>query len=145
MLPKSFGNIVRDIAEYRTYLETEVASRHGGSISVVQAGLIQTACRWERRAALCLRWFRELEKAGAKQMELEYFDHRLCLASESRNKCLESLGLSANCYSTTTSGGLLERLRQARVVDATTTTSITSTPPADEPAAATAPAPNQQE
>src|SRR5665213_1720296 len=90
MLPAGARYIGRRIIKFSDFLTTTMHERTG-EVSVYAAALIQTACRHESRASLLTKWLRD-----EKDLPL---NERLAVlkeignASDSRDKCLKSLGL----------------------------------------------------
>lgn len=65
--------------------------------SVYEAALIQSACRHERRASLCERWLRLAEDAGELDLSTKLQLQRdIGNATDSRDKCLERLGVNTS-------------------------------------------------
>lgn len=95
-LPKSMARVERQTAAFRRLLESTVIEVHG-SIDLVAAALIQTACRWERHSLLALRWLREHELPEAKRLNPDQrlaYSTAIATASEKRDKAIERLKLT---------------------------------------------------
>ena len=63
-----------------------------GEVSLTDAGIIQSAMRWERHAALSQR-FLTVEHATLKPDQLLQFSREIAKASDERDKAIQSLGL----------------------------------------------------
>lgn len=89
--PKGAAYIGRELADLRRETEAAVLDRHG-SVSILGAALIQSATRHEGRARLLQRYMRsegDLPLHDRIQLLRE-----ISAASDSRDKCLERLGLT---------------------------------------------------
>lgn len=92
-LPKDCKYIETRLNAFRRKLEDCVlASKR--EVNVTDAAYIQTALRWERHAALALRW---LTKAGEalKPADRLHFSREIAKASAERDKALSMLQLDA--------------------------------------------------
>lgn len=92
-LPKGMRKVELAALSFRKALEAAVADRHG-CISLVHALAVNTAARWERHAALCLRWLREHEKELTHGERLAY-SREIAQASGYRDKAVAQLRLDA--------------------------------------------------
>jgi len=91
-LPKGASYVRRLLGQFERHLREAVQEREG-EIRTYHAALIQTACRHEGRAQLLTRWIREADdklKLTDKVAVLK----EIGAASDSRDKCLERLGLN---------------------------------------------------
>ena len=77
-------------------LETAVMDRKG-EISLFDAGLVQTAMRWERHALLAQRWLKK-EAANMTHSDRLAFSREVARASESRDRALKELGLARTSH-----------------------------------------------
>lgn len=98
VLPKGFARIERNVGAFRRGLEEQVLAIHG-EIDLINAAVINTACRWERHSQMCLRWLKVGCEAVAESERLSAdqrlnFSRDIARASAERDKCLKSLGLS---------------------------------------------------
>jgi len=101
-LPRGSSYVRRLLSGFRTSLESAVVDRHG-EIGTYHAALVQSACRHECRALLLTRWLRKeagdrADGNGGKQSTMSLADRLAVLrdisaASDSRDRCLEKLGL----------------------------------------------------
>jgi hypothetical protein len=90
-LPASMKRVERHTLEFRRMLENEVLKAKG-AIGLLDAALVESACRWHRHAALCLRWLRLHEKDMSHAERLSY-SRAIADAGTSRDRCLERLNL----------------------------------------------------
>ena len=90
--PRGAGQDRRRVAEFTRAL-TAAHVDSGGVLGIVEAGLIQTAARWERHARLCGRWLREGEGLTVEQRLAPSRD--VGKASESRDRAIAALGPEA--------------------------------------------------
>ncbi len=90
-LPPGCGYVAALTNEFRASLEEEVLSRYR-NIGVYRAAVINSACRWERHALLCLRWLRKESGNMTAEQRLVY-SLEIAKASEKRDVCLSKLGL----------------------------------------------------
>lgn len=92
LMPAGLKCVEREVNEFRRLIEAAVVAAHG-SISVLHAAIIQTACRHEYHARLATKWFRD------HQANIKRLDKKLVLtkaiadASTARDKCLDRLRL----------------------------------------------------
>jgi hypothetical protein len=117
--PKGCSYIRRIIGMFRMQLETSVQDSHD-SIGVYHAALIQSACRHETRALLLNRWLREQPDASLADKLALMRD--ITNASDSRDKCLEKLGLSKSAKDENP----WTRFRREALAEASEPTSTTS-------------------
>jgi hypothetical protein len=89
--PPGSENDRRRVARFTRALQSAVLEAKG-EIGIVDAGTIQTAARWERHARLCGRWLRLEAKELTPDQRLN-FSRDIGKASESRDRCLRSLGI----------------------------------------------------
>lgn len=90
-LPKGASYTTRLMYEFRHQLEAVVSQKHG-EVTLFHAALIQTAIRHESRAQLLQRWLRTEE--GLTLAERVTLLQQIGAASDSRDKCLEKMGLN---------------------------------------------------
>lgn len=90
-LPKDAKYIELRLNAFRRTLEDAVVAAKG-SVSLIDAGCIQTCLRWERHACLAQRW---LVKAGdtLKPTDRLAFSREIARASAERDKALAALGI----------------------------------------------------
>lgn len=90
-LPPGAKYIQNRIDKFRRNLEGLVEALKG-SVSVIDAAAINSACKWERHGLLAQRWLRkEAEKLTAT--ERLKFSEAIAKASDQRDKNLRLLGL----------------------------------------------------
>jgi hypothetical protein len=91
-LPKGAGAVRRALYAERDELERETVSHHG-EITLYHAALIQSAIRHSGRAQLLERWVRiEADLSLAERLAVL---KEIGSATDSRDKCLKSMGLDA--------------------------------------------------
>lgn len=90
-LPKDAKYIETQCNILRRQLEGAVLEARG-EVSLVDAASVQTALKWERHGALCLRWLR-LEGDKLKPLERMQFSREIARASTERDKSIAALGL----------------------------------------------------
>lgn len=89
-LPKGASYIRRLVGGMQRQLEASVRDKYG-ELTVLHAAYIQSAVRHEVRAQLLTRWQREGE--GLSLAERITLAKEIGAASDSRDKCLDKLGL----------------------------------------------------
>lgn len=93
-LPKDCKDIEINVNKLRRNIEDAVL-KSKGQISVTDAGLINTAIKWERHSALAHRWLtRQYKKL--KPSEQLHFSKEVATASDKRDAALEALGLGVD-------------------------------------------------
>lgn len=93
-LPDSMKRVEGDVYAFRRLLENAVMEAKG-SISLIDAALIQTACRHERASRLALAWLREHEEELTHAERLAY-NKAIADSSAARDKTLERLKLETD-------------------------------------------------
>lgn len=91
-LPKSMHRIERNVIAFRRLIEAAVLDARG-EIAVMDAALIQSACRHETHAQLAQRWLRLHADTLDAGQRLAY-SKAVADASTARDKCLERLKLT---------------------------------------------------
>ena len=90
-LPKDAKYIEYQMNALRRTLE-ETVMQARGCVGLVDAANIQTAVKWERHGALCLRWLR-LEGNTLKPEQRLQFSREIARASAERDKAITALKL----------------------------------------------------
>jgi hypothetical protein len=90
-LPKDARYIEHQMNALRRQLENAVFDAKG-AVGLVDAANIQTAVKWERHGALCLRWLR-LEGSTMKPEQRLQFSREIARASAERDKAIAALEL----------------------------------------------------
>lgn len=90
-LPATMRGAGKTASRLRLALEAAVAERHG-EIDLVHAGLIVTACRWERHAAIA-SWLFRRDFATLTAGERLTYSREIARASAERDKAVASLRL----------------------------------------------------
>lgn len=93
-LPSSMRGAGKTSAKLRLALEGAVIERHG-EIDLVHAGLIVTACRWERHAAIA-SWLFRRDFASMTAGERLTYSREIARASAERDKAVAALRLTRN-------------------------------------------------
>ena len=96
-LPKGAAYVKRCTDQLRAGLESAVAERNGGEVSLYHAALIQSAIRWERHALLAQRWLRQ-EAATLNADQRLAYSREVARASAERDKCLKLLALDVSAF-----------------------------------------------
>ena len=86
MLPKGCKHIENQCNGLRRQLE-DVVMEQKGEVSLVDAAIIQTALKWERHGALCVRWLR-LKADELKPTEFLSFSRDIARASTERDRAI---------------------------------------------------------
>lgn len=90
--PPGCNYVTHAVSELRRAIEAAVITARG-SVGLVDAAAIQTACRWERHALLCGRWLRKHVRGNDACRAAELL-RDIANASSNRDKALGSLHLS---------------------------------------------------
>ena len=90
-LPPKCQYIEHQMNRLRRELE-DATMKAKGRIDLADAANIQTAVKWERHGALCLRWLR-IEGDNLKPLERLQFSREIARASTERDKAVERLDL----------------------------------------------------
>lgn len=90
-LGKGNAYIRRTVAEFRRALEAACLAERN-EISVADAGVIQSAARWETHAQLAAKWLRK--NPGLDPEKALKFSREVARASSERDKCIAMLRLS---------------------------------------------------
>ncbi len=91
-LPKDARYIEHQMNSLRRTLESAVMAARG-EVTIPDAAAIQTAVKWERHGALCLRWLR-VEGDKLKPEQRLAFSREIAKASDSRDRAIAALGLN---------------------------------------------------
>lgn len=91
-LPPGCNYLEGQLSAFRRYVRDELESRHGGQTSIYQEALLQSALRHEQRALLAARWLRK-EGGDLKLEQRLQLLATISAATDSRDKCLDKLGL----------------------------------------------------
>jgi hypothetical protein len=91
-LGKGNNHIRRVASEFRRALESAVLAEYS-EIDVVNAGVIQSACRWEVHSLLAAKWLRQ--NPDMPVGEKLKFSREIAKGSSERDKCIAMLRLSA--------------------------------------------------
>ncbi|MBM4069110.1 MAG: hypothetical protein FJ271_09225 [Planctomycetes bacterium] len=94
-LPKSARYIEVRVNIVRRNLESAVVESKG-EVSLPDAAAIQTACRWERHAALAQRWLTKEHDKMTPEQRLN-FSREIAKASAERDKAIKMLNLDRDC------------------------------------------------
>ena len=92
-LPKDARYIEHQMNGLRRTLEDAVVAARG-EVTIPGAAAIQTAVKWERHGALCLRWLR-VEGDKLKPEQKMTFSREIARASAERDKAIAALQLDA--------------------------------------------------
>lgn len=95
-MPAGASYVRKLVFGLRKHLEATIIDQHG-EINVYRAALVQSSCRHEARAQLLTRWLRTDE--GLKLPERLAVLKEIGAASDSRDRCLERLGLNVDAKS----------------------------------------------
>lgn len=90
-LPAECKYIENRLNAFRRQVE-EIVVQIKGEITLTDAAYIQTALRWERHSALCLRYLTKNEKT-LRPIEWLSFNRDIAAASEKRDKAIAALKL----------------------------------------------------
>jgi hypothetical protein len=90
-LPRDARYIEHQMNALRRQLE-EAVMQAKGEVGLVDAASIQTAVKWERHGALCLRWLR-MECNVLKPEQRLTFSREIARASAERDKAIAALNL----------------------------------------------------
>ncbi|MBS0208722.1 MAG: hypothetical protein JSS27_07190 [Planctomycetes bacterium] len=90
-LPRGCGWVRALVKGLKRALEAAVVTNKG-QLSIYDAALIQTACRWEQHALLAQRWLR-LEGVAMNADQRLAYSRDVARSSAERDKCLKALGL----------------------------------------------------
>ncbi len=92
-LPKSCRHIRHRTDRLRRELENTIVKLRG-SVSLRDASLVQSACRWEAHSLLAAKFLRE-EFATLSAADKMAFSREVATATESRDRCIDKLKLDA--------------------------------------------------
>jgi len=90
-LPLRCSYVRRIVNAFRNELEHAVFARNG-ELSLWHAATVQSACRHEQRAQLCMRWIRLKAESMSDADRLAYL-REYGAATDARDRCLRQLGL----------------------------------------------------
>ena len=93
-LPKDAKHIEYQTNDLRRTLEAAVMAVRG-EVTIPDAAAIQTAMKWERHGALCLRWLR-IEEDKLKPEQKMNFSREIARASAERDKAIAALKLNVS-------------------------------------------------
>lgn len=91
--PKGTGYVTVALRQFRQSLENAVVDQHG-EVNLTRGALINSACRWERVAALGTRWLRK-EGDNLATLDRMRLVTDIAKASDSRDRCIERLKIDA--------------------------------------------------
>lgn len=92
-LPKDAKHVEFQCNILRRQLEDSVLAERG-RVTINDAAAIQTALKWERHSALCMRWLR-LKGEELKPEQFLRFSESIAKASSERDKAIRTLALDA--------------------------------------------------
>lgn len=111
-LPDSLKRVEGDVYTFRVLLENAVMEAKG-AIALIDAALIQTACRHERASRLALAWLRKHE-ADLTHTERLAYNKAIADSSAARDKTLERLKIDGSDDSSPWAA--LDRLRAQQAI-----------------------------
>lgn len=95
-LPRDCKYLENRLNRFRRTIEAEVL-RVKGTVSLLDAALIQSCIRWERHACLAHRWLvKQMDELKPEQKVM--FSREICRASSERDKSLSALEISEETH-----------------------------------------------